>query len=171
MTEIKAKNRTRFFSLIAVILVLSICLSVFASFELNAQAPILPQKIDSLTETTPETATSTPTLTPSLIPIPIPVTFTCNSRSKYAFTVIANVDLNDEMNQAEATTVAEAIINHELKSAVHGFKSANVTDAGIWTINFSWGATSPDGYQESLSHYFDVTINPSDRTVTYSRCY
>jgi len=171
MAEIKAKNRTRFFSLIAIILVLCISLFFFASFELNAQAPILPQKIDSLTETTPETTSSTPTLTPSLIPIPIPVTFTCNSGSKYAFTVIANVDLNDGMNQAEATMVAEAIINHELKSAAHEFKSANVTDEGIWTINFSWGAIRPDGSQESLGHYFDVTINPLDRTVTYSRCY
>jgi hypothetical protein len=137
MAEIKAKNRTRFFSLIAVILVLCISLYGFASFKLNTQA----------------------------------VTFTCNSGSKYAFTIIANVDLNDGMNQAEATMVAEAIINHELTSAVHEFKSANVTDAEIWTINFSWGAISPNGHQESLSHYFDVTINPSDRTVTYSRCY
>ena len=137
MAEIKAKNRTRFFSLIAVILVLCISLSVFASFKLNTQA----------------------------------VTFTFNSLIIYSFTVIVNVDLNDGMNQAEATMVAEAIINHELTSAVHEFKSANVTDAEIWTINFSWGAISPNGHQESLSHYFDVTINPSDRTVTYSRCY
>jgi hypothetical protein len=169
MVEIKAKNRTRFFSLIAVILVLCISLSVFASFELNAQAPILPQKINSLTETTRETPT--PTFSPSAIPMPIPVDFTCNARSAYAFNVTVYIDLNDGMDQTEAKIVAEAIINHELISAVHEFKSANVSDSGIWTVNFSWGAIRPDGSQESLGHYFDVTINVSDRTVTYDRCY
>ena len=167
MEDIKAKSRTRLYSVLAVILVLCISLSVFISFELTAKAPNLPQKTDPLTET----PTATPTFSPSAIPMPIPVDFTCNARSAYAFNVTVYLDLNDGMDQTEANIVAEAIINHELISAVHEFKSANVSNSGVWIVNFSWGAIYPDGHQESLGHYFDVTINPSDRTVTYARCY
>jgi hypothetical protein len=137
LAEIKAKGRTRLYSLIAIILVLCISLSIFISFGLNAKT----------------------------------VNFTCNAESPYSFNVAVKIDLNDGMNQAEARMVAEAIINHQLNSAIHEFKSANVSDSGIWTINFSWGAISPDGHQESLSHYFNVMINPVNKTVTYDRCY
>ena len=103
--------------------------------------------------------------------MPVPVDFTCDIGSPYAFTVTVVVDLNDGINIDEAIVVAEAIFNHELINATYEVKSANASDGEIWMVYLLWGAVSPDGYHESHSHYFNVEINPLDRTVTYSRCY
>jgi hypothetical protein len=84
--------------------------------------------------------------------------------------VTVPVDLNDGMNQAEAITVAEAIINHELTEATHEVKSVN-NDSGLWNVDFSWEYTSLTmNGTLGLCHFFDVTINPQNQTVTYNRC-
>jgi hypothetical protein len=120
---------------------------------------------------TPSPPTPTPTITPSPTLIPVPIDFTCNAGSAYAFTVTVAVDLDDGMNQAEAITVAEAIFNHEMANATYEVNSANDSNAGIWTVYLSWGAIYPDGTHEVHTHYFNVVIDPLNRTITYSRCY
>ena len=84
--------------------------------------------------------------------------------------MIVNVDLNDGMNKAEAITVADAIFNHGLTSAQYIVKSAEANEAGIWTVDLSWGTIAPDGQQEALTHFFNVVIDPQNRAVTYTRC-
>jgi hypothetical protein len=132
---------------------------------------------------TPETPTITPTLeptptntpfptaTPNPTLIPIPVKFSCGEAGNpYAFSVTVAVDLNNGMDKAEAITVAEAIINHELTNASYEVKSSD-NNAGLWNVNFSWECTAlaTDGTLH-LGHIFDVIINPFNQTVKYTRC-
>jgi hypothetical protein len=103
--------------------------------------------------------------------MPAPLDFICDIGSSYAFTVTVVVDLNDGMNNDEAIVVAETIFKHELINATYEVKSTNATGAESWTVYLLWGAVSPHGYHESHSHFFNVVVNPLNRTVTYSRCY
>ena len=92
--------------------------------------------------------------------------FTCQPDSNYPFTVSAHVDLEDGMGKTEAVLVAAKVFAHEMTNAKFALKSATVDDAGVLTVKFSWGIG-----QESLSHYFNVEINPLNQIATYSRCY
>jgi hypothetical protein len=175
--EKAVRGRKRVYAFIVITIVVCISLSVFLSLEADAQF----QASTSLGLTSPTStpANVTPTLasnstltpTPTAVHMPVPIDFTCDIGSPYAFIVTVVVDLNDGMNNDEAIVVAEAIFNHELKNATYEVKSANASDAEIWTVYLLWGAVSPDGYHESHSHFFNVVVNPLNRTVTYSRCY
>jgi hypothetical protein len=85
--------------------------------------------------------------------------------------VTVAVDLNNGMDRAEAITVAEAIINHELTKVTYEVKSVN-NDSGLWNVNFSWEYTSATTNGTlTLGHFFDVAINPQNQTVRYNRCF
>lgn len=92
--------------------------------------------------------------------------FTCQPNSNYPFAVSAYVDLEDGMTKTEAALIATKVFAHEMTNAKFTLKSATVDDTGIWTVKFSWGIG-----QESLSHYFNVEINPFNQTAAYSRYY
>jgi hypothetical protein len=177
LAEKGVHGRKRVYGFIAVTIVVNIGLSVFLSLESNAQLQASTSSNPTSAISTPSNVTPTlastpnPTPTPTPVHIPVPVDFTCDVGSPYAFTVTCAVDLNDGMNSNEAIAVAEAIFNHEMTNATFEVKSANVSDAGIWTGYLLWGAVSPDGHHESHSHFFNVVVNPLNKTVTYSRCY
>ena len=114
------------------------------------------------------TPTPTPVPTPTTTPIPIPVDFTINGSSHTALTV--NVDLNDGLNKEEAIQVAKQLIVYAHPHSTHELKSAELNDAGVWIVSLPWGATSPDGYQESHSHIFVAAIDSATRTVQFSTC-
>jgi hypothetical protein len=168
--EIKAKRRKRLYGLVAIIFVLCISLSALASFELNAKSSLSVQKIDALTKTTPEPS-AIPMTTPSPMSNQMPVDFTCSVGSSDSFTVTVAVDLEDGMNKTEALAVADAIFNHEVTNAEHIIKSVEVNDANVWIVNLSWGMIYADGEKESLTHFFDITINSQNQTATYTRCF
>lgn len=74
------------------------------------------------------------------------------------------------MDEAEAMTVAEAIINHALTNATYEVKSVNKNDS-LWNVYYKWAykSFSING-TITLSHFFYVIISPLNQTVTYSRC-
>jgi hypothetical protein len=163
-----------------------VSLLIVAFFSSSIANPTEPSTLKQPTPTSTEAPTATPTLVPTLTPaptptqtplpsptlIPIPVDFTCGDvGSPYAFTVTVAVDLNNGMDRAEAITVAEAIINHELTKVTHEVKSVN-NDSGLWNVNFSWEYTSATTNGTlTLGHFFDVAINPQNQTVRYNRCF
>ena len=178
LVEMGAESRKRVYGLITIIIVLCISVPVFASIELNTKNSVQAENSGTQLESTPEPSSSTPTLAPSptptvttsSTPVPMPVDFTCSIGSSYSFTVKVAVDLNDGMNRAEALLVADAVFSHEMKSSQYIVKSAEANNLGIWNVDLSWGAIFPDGQQESLTHFFDVIINPQNQTATYARC-
>jgi hypothetical protein len=118
---------------------------------------------------------ASPSPQPTLMPIPVDFTIPVGSAvggSSNVFTV--NVDLNDGMSRDEAITVAETILNRELTNALHELKSAEVNNEGIWNVNFNWEYANMVGPDDTgtpvLSHFFNVIINPQNRTATYTRC-
>jgi hypothetical protein len=112
------------------------------------------------------TATPTPTATP----IPIPVDFRVNGTSNGV--ISTNIDLNDGMDQTEAIMVAQQLLARAHPGNItYEFKSAEVDAEGVWTVSLPWGLVSPDGTQESHSHYFITTIDPTSLTVDYGTCF
>jgi len=89
------------------------------------------------------------------------VVFTCHAGTEYAFTFAVEVDLSDGLSSAEATLVATSLFKHEMKKSNYTVKSTQSNMDGAWTVYLNW-----DG-----SHYFNVHVNPSNRTVEYERCY
>jgi hypothetical protein len=89
------------------------------------------------------------------------VVFTCNAGTEYEFTFAVEVDLSDGMSSAEATLAATSLFKHEIKHSSYTVKSTQSNGDGTWTVYLNW-----DG-----SHYFNVHVNPSNRTVEYERCY
>jgi len=114
-------------------------------------------------------STPTPSPAPTPTPIPIPVDYTINDSSHITLTI--NIDLNDGMNRDEAILVAQQLFAYAHSHATYELKSAEVNDAGVWTVSLPWGAVSPDGSQESHSHFFIATIDPATRTVEFSTCF
>jgi acetyltransferase-like isoleucine patch superfamily enzyme len=98
------------------------------------------------------------------------VGFTCRLNVNATFTVPVAVNLDDGMNSTEAVMVADRIFEHEMTSATYMVKSAEADADGVWTVKLSWGLVV-NGEQESLSHFFDVGIDPLNQAVTYSRCF
>jgi hypothetical protein len=96
--------------------------------------------------------------------------FICQPHSSHPFTVTTTADLTDGMNRNEAIAVAQIVFAHEMHNAAFTVKAAEPSADGVWTVNLSWGAIV-NGQQEALSHYFDVTVNPTNQTASYSRCY
>ena len=88
-------------------------------------------------------------------------TFTCNAGTEYAFDFSVGVNLTDGMDGSEATSVATALFEHELKDHVYEVKETQLNDDGTWTVYLLW-----DG-----NHYFNVHVNAANRTVEYDRCY
>ena len=177
MGEKAVRYGKRVYSFVAIAIVVCISLLVFLSVESNTQlkasTSLNPTSPTSTPENITPTLASTSILTPTPLPVhmPAPLDFICDIGSPYAFTVRVVVDLNDGMNNDEAIVVAETIFKHELINATYEVKSANATGAEAWTVYLLWGAVSPNGYHESHSHFFNVVVNPLNRTVTYSRCY
>jgi hypothetical protein len=89
------------------------------------------------------------------------VNFTCHAGSEYAFTFAVEVDLSDGMNSSEATLVATSLYEFEMKKDNYTVKSTQDNGDGTWMVFLNW-----DG-----SHYYNVHVNPTNRTVEYSRCY
>jgi hypothetical protein len=135
--------------------------------------PTLTPQPQTITPTLAPTSSPSPTPTttpnPTFIPVPIDFKYSYDGTTSTSSVTVA-VDLNDGMDRAEAIAVAEAIFNHEATSCNHIVKSAEVNSAGIWKVDLSWGTIAPNGDQEELTHIFILTINPVDRTATYSRC-
>ncbi len=122
------------------------------------------------------TATPSPTNTPTFPPTSSPispqwVTFTCHSGTPYQFTVTIQANLSDGMDSNEATAVAIKIFEHEITNATYAVKSAEADAAGNWKVNLSWELIYQNTTPQSLSHYFNVSINLLNQTVTYERCY
>ncbi len=113
-------------------------------------------------------STSIPTQTPPPTLISTPVDFTVNG-SSHVLTV--NADLNDGMNWKEAVLVAQQLFAYSHTHSTYELKSAEVNDAGVWTVSLPWGAVSSDGSKESHSHFFIATIDPATRTVEFSTCF
>ncbi len=101
----------------------------------------------------------------------VPVEFTCDAGTKYAFNFTANLDLSDGMDSGEAAAVARSLYEHELKQQNYEVKSTQSDGNGCWTVYLLWGAVSPNGHVEDHSHYFNVHVNATAKTVDYDRCY
>jgi hypothetical protein len=177
--EKEVKGKKRVYGLIAIILILCISLTVFISLAFSSKAPKQTQESDVHPEaSTPsqiadgnENASTSITGSKNDSAVIFEsVNFACNAGSPYEFTVTVKIDLSDGMNSTEAVMVAREIFEHEL-NATYAVKSAEADDAGVWTVDLSWEFDLPSGKPEVLNHFFDVTINPLDQTVTYSRCY
>ena len=87
------------------------------------------------------------------------------------FTVSVAVNLDDGMDSSEAITVADKVFQHQMTNAIYIVKSAEADANGVWTVKLSWELVLNGELPESLSHFFDVVINPSNREVSYTRCY
>lgn len=174
------RSKKHLIAFVVITLVLALLLSVFVLQQLASQSQVSNQKdalqsdasnlLDAATPTPTDEPTSiptpAPTLTPTPTPIPIPVDFIVGS-----VTLTVNVDLNDGMNREEAILVAQPLFAYVHSHATNELKSAEVNEAGVWTVSLPWGAVSPDGYQESHGHYFIATIDPTTRTADYNTCY
>lgn len=166
---------------VVITFVLASLLSVFVLQQFASQGQVSNQKdvlqsdASNFLNTAAPTTTDKPTATPkpSASPTPtlvsIPVDFTINGSSNVVLTV--NVDLNDGMNREEAILVAQQLLSYAHSHFTYELKSAEDNDAGVWTVSLPWGAVSPDGYQESHSHYFIATIDPASRTISFSTCF
>lgn len=96
------------------------------------------------------------------------VNFTCSLYfHNETFTVAVEVNLKDGMNQDEAIKVANKVFEVTLGQGgqPHQFRSANVDEKGIWTIELTWGYSIHD-----LGHWFEAVINPFNQTVIYNHC-
>ena len=179
MLRSKAVTRKHVVAVITVVLVLATISSAFALQQLAIQGQDTPEEIiqtdilSALNETAP-TASNEPTSTPKPSPsptstlIPIPVDFTINCSSNV---LTVNVDLNDGMSRDEAVLVAQQLLAYAHSDYTYELKSAEVNDAGVWTVSLPWGAVSPDGYQENHGHFFVATIDSPSRTVAFGTCF
>jgi hypothetical protein len=180
LLELKSISNRYVFAFVAVGLILVLFLSVFVFQHFAGQGQVSNQKdalqsdvLNPLNVTDPantdeSTPTSTPFSSPTPTPIPIPVVFTINGSSSV---LNVNVDLNDGINREEAVLVAQQLLAYAHSNYTFELKSAEVDDAGVWTVSLPWGAVSPDGYQESHGHFFVATIDPATRTVDFSTCF
>ncbi len=178
MLKSKAISKKHIIAVISIAIVLATILSVFAIEQLASQGQVTnqnnilqPDALSPLNETPAATEEPTPTPTPSAIPtptpIPIPVDFTIND-SSHILTV--NIDLNDGMNREEAIVVAQQLFSYAHSHSTYELKSAEVNEAGVWSVSLPWGIVWADGTQESHSHFFIATIDPTTLTVEYATC-
>jgi len=70
------------------------------------------------------------------------------------------VELSDGMDRNEAVQVAYALFNETMGPVQHELVSANMTQEGNWIVQISW----------DYGHWFNATIDPSNRTITYDHC-
>jgi hypothetical protein len=146
---------------------------LFSNTDSSNQSSLTPNPTQ---EATIATITPTEAATPNPTRIPVPVDFTYKSGSQYAFTITADVDLNDGMSSQEALTVAKAFIDHDLKDVSYYVKSTRGNDT-YWEVDFNWEMSSlvglPNGEvntNSGLGHFFNVYINLIDRSIDYARC-
>ena len=175
----KAISKKHIIAVISVTIVLAAILSVFAVQQLASQGQVAdknnilkPDVFGPFNETPAATDDPLPTPKPSAVPtstsIPIPVDFTINGSSHVVHTV--NVDLNDGMNREEAIVVAQQLFSYAHSHSTYELKSAEVNDAGVWIVSLPWGIIWADGTQESHSHFFVATIDPTTLTIEYATC-
>jgi cytoskeletal protein RodZ len=176
------RSKNHVIAFVVITLVLAALLSVFVLQQLASQGQVSNQKdalqsdapnllnatTPTLTDEPTPTPTPAPASTPTPTPIPIPVDFTVKGDN---LTLTVNVDLNDGMNREEAILVAQQVFAYVHSSSTNELKSAEVNEAGVWTVSLPWGAVLPDGYQESHGHYFIATIDPMTRIVEYKTCF
>jgi hypothetical protein len=158
-------NKRKVAILALTLLIAMVVVSVVAAGWFN---PNISRNSNQTTNSDSVTGSSAPSIVPTSADS---VSFTCKVGSNYEFTVSVGVDLNDGMNSTEAELVAIGIFEHEITNATFALKSAGADEAGIWTVRLSWEYNFQDIEPISLNHYFDVTINPLNQTVTYSRCF
>ncbi len=101
------------------------------------------------------------------------VDFTCHEGSEYAFVFSVKVDLNDGMDSGEAEAVARCLYEVDMNQTNYEVKSVQSNGDGTWTVFLLWGSATPraNGELENHSHYYNVHVNATDRTVEYDRCY
>ena len=99
------------------------------------------------------------------------VDFTCHAGREYAFVFPVEVDLSDGMDSVEATAVARCLYEFDMNQTNYEVKSVQPDGEGAWTVFLLWGSVSPKGELENHSHYYNVHISATDRTVEYDRCY
>jgi hypothetical protein len=99
--------------------------------------------------------------------------FTCHAGSEYAFVFPVEVNLSDGMDSEEATIVARRLYETEMNQTNYEVKSVQSDGDGAWMVFLLWGSGTPraNGELENHSHYFNVHVNATDRTVEYDRCY
>jgi len=102
--------------------------------------------------------------------VPEAVIFTCHAGSEYAFNFSVRIDLSDGMYKDEAVLVATSLYEHNMKQTNYEVKLAQAHEDGTWTVYLLWGSVS-GGEIENHSHYYNVHVNPTNRTVEYDRCY
>ncbi len=88
------------------------------------------------------------------------VNFTCDAGTEWAFNVTVWIDLSDGMDREEAVLVAKSLYESIHKNSTCNLKSTQANEDGTWTIYLLW-----DG-----SHYFNVEVNPHDRTLDFNSC-
>jgi hypothetical protein len=110
------------------------------------------------------------------------VSFVCSlSSSNQVFTVNANINLADGMEQDEAMEVASKVllvISQQSTGQSLQFLFTNSTndEKGIWTVEFTnevavYDASRTYGGSEAIPHIqktLTMTINPFDQTVKYN---
>jgi len=110
------------------------------------------------------------------------ISFVCStSSSNQAFTVNANINLTNGMDQDEAIEVASKVLLEISQQSVGKslqLLSTNSThdEKGIWTIAFTYGAPAHDanrtyGGSEAIPRIektLTLTVNPFDQTVKYN---
>ena len=101
------------------------------------------------------------------------VDFTCHAGSKYTFVFSVRVDLSDGMDSGEAEAVARRLYEVTMNQTNYEVKSVESNGDGAWTVYLLWGSAAPraNGELENHSHYYNVHVNATDRTVEYDRCY
>ncbi len=88
------------------------------------------------------------------------VNFTCDAGTEWAFNVTVRIDLSDGMDREEAVLVAKSLYESIHKNSTCNLKSTQANEDGTWTVYLLW-----DG-----SHYFNVEVNPHDRTLDFNSC-
>lgn len=99
------------------------------------------------------------------------VNFTCYAGCEYEFAFPVKVDLSDGMNADEAEKVARCLYEVNMNQTNYEVKNVQSNSDGTWTVFLLWGSASPNGELENHSHYYNVYVNATDRTVEYDRCY
>jgi hypothetical protein len=99
------------------------------------------------------------------------VDFTCHAGTEYAYVFPVPIDLSDGMDSDEAITVAGSLYESNMNQTNYEVKSVESTAEGSWTVYLLWGAITPKGEVENHSHFYNVHINATTRTVDYDRCY
>jgi hypothetical protein len=89
----------------------------------------------------------------------------------YEFKFSVPVNLSDGMDSSEATLVASRLFEYNMKHKNYEVKETQANGDGTWTVYLLWGSVSASGQVENHSHYYNVHVNVTDRTVEYDRCY